>query len=210
LLRAVLIGLGHKPTADLDIRTVTVEGSGTKTTSNLVVRNSLEADLLIQISGYDPSDDPAQLMLKAASMSIAPGHVSLNSLSFGDRFLSALSTAMFEGQEAKAVLKEGLGDFLAALADPKDPQNLNQGILALELNQLIDAPKSLTLNWSPQPGFPQSVLAKGDGSLIAALSELAKGNTGMLAEKYKYDILKNLNLSLEVNGRAPVSVYLVP
>jgi hypothetical protein len=210
--RSVLNGLGHKPTLDLDLKIESAGDDDTKATLDLVVQNSLEANILFNISGKNLGNAKLinQLMLAAPTINIGPGHISLNSQTFGEKFLAALETNLYNGNDAKQALNSSLEGFLASLEDPKDPQALNQGILAIELTDLVFNPKSLIVRWSPIRGFPQSILEGSDVSFFQATTTLAQGNGAILAEKFKYDILKKLNLSLEVNGRAPVVVYLTP
>jgi hypothetical protein len=104
-------------------------------------------------------------------------------------------------------------DFLAQWEDP-DPGRaaLNGGILALEASIFLENPQMLAIRAEPpEPGFPQAMIGKL-GGVASILARLSKGplDWRSLAEKYKYDIIQCLNLSLEVNGRAPVAVYLPP
>jgi hypothetical protein len=75
--------------------------------------------------------------------------------------------------------------------------------------RLLESPKSLAIRWEPPPpGFPRSFFARA-GGLPSLLADLGRsGDWRSLAAKYKYDIIQCLNPSLEVNGRAPVAVYL--
>ncbi|MDR1487466.1 MAG: hypothetical protein LBT62_05680 [Deltaproteobacteria bacterium] len=208
--RAALTGLGHKPTADIDLTTESLSENESATSLEVYVHDSVRAEISLQIAGINPLEpiNTSQLLLKSTSINLNQGYVSINSETFGDKFLEGLASLVFEGQDAKIVLKESLGDFLSTLDDPKEPQALNREILTAELNRLIDDPKTFTLSWTPMEGYPQSAITKAGGSILEVFALLSEGDSAILAEKYKYDIVKNLNLSLEVNGRAPVAVYL--
>jgi hypothetical protein len=115
--------------------------------------------------------------------------------------------------QAPQTLLAAFEAFLATLEDP-DPARavLNSGIITLEAARFLESPEVVAIRWEPlKPGFPQSLIDRA-GGLGAVFSEFTRGGLDWqsLAAKYKYDIIQCLNPSLEVNSRAPVTVYLPP
>ncbi|MDR0621578.1 MAG: hypothetical protein LBJ61_06860 [Deltaproteobacteria bacterium] len=152
--------------------------------------------------------DAIAVALNADKISVGRGGLTLTDRSFLTALSQAMSRRLYGGTPTAEYLSPYLPSLLSALVDPKPAARpLNIGILEIELNEFLRNPQKLELKIDPVPGYPMAVFEPGDFNL----PQLVLGGpqaSAALAEKYKYAMLSELNLTLEINGRAPVAVYL--
>jgi hypothetical protein len=226
---ALVAALGPAVTGDLEIRERTAEGSALK----IDLPGQARLALTLAATGLSSRsvESAASMVVSLPSARLGDGRLELADQGLAARLIPALAAAVApaafgdrspappaeppDSPEAfdAAVLLQAFGAWLSGFEDP-DPARavLNSEVLSLEMGRLLESPQSLAIRWEPlPPGFPQSLIDRV-GGLTAILAEAAKGpfDPPVLAAKYKYDIIQGLNLSLEVNNRAPVAVYLPP
>jgi hypothetical protein len=145
-----------------------------------------------------------------SKFSLGPGEIVITDHSFLPNLSQNLSLYLYNGQNAAEYLKPYLSAYLLSLVDPNlNARPLNKDILEIELNHFLSDPQSFKLSFNPITGYPLAILENDNSSLAnLALSSDLNQTVSALAEKYKYAMLRELNLTLEINGRAPVSVYL--
>jgi hypothetical protein len=211
--------MGPEPTADLVVR---ARPAGAST---LTLDLDGLARLLLTLSANIP--DGSGSILSMASASLGDGRLELIDRGWAPGLALTLAS-LAEGSpkgfppqgsgpaapispEAAEALARALEARLAAWEDP-DPRRavLNAPVILGEAGLLFGRPSSLAVRWEPgERGFPMGLVERM-GGIAAVLAEVSRGPVDWpsLAAKYKYDIIQSLNLSLEVNGRAPVAVYL--
>ncbi|MDR2612211.1 MAG: hypothetical protein LBG06_05070 [Deltaproteobacteria bacterium] len=95
---------------------------------------------------------------------------------------------------------EGLRELLLPAIRSLDPERIvNLGPLEGEAALFLEYPGSLGVRWKPAPGFPGSVAAKAG---------LFPG--GGSAWSLGYALLADMNITVSVNGRAPMGVVTAP
>jgi hypothetical protein len=125
-------------------------------------------------------------------------------ISYLDRGLAKEWLAAFKAQAGSDEALAGLlADFVAAgqgyLADP--------GAIAGEIGLFFAEPGSLTVRWSPPPGYPMSSIKKmASESGPAGLLGLQPADAEAAARRGGYLALNDLGLTVSVNGRPPAPV----
>ncbi|MDR2367337.1 MAG: hypothetical protein LBF58_04385 [Deltaproteobacteria bacterium] len=207
--QAVVDALGPRPVFDYRVTSGFRDGRLTQAAS-LTVRDALDFRMGFSLDNAPSNLNMMSLALSLPKLALNPGEIVITDHSFLPRLSQALSRRAFDGAPAQAYLAPRVEAFLASLVDPNPGSApLNKEILQIELNQFLTNPQSLRLSFEPIPGYPAAVAQGKDAGGAGLLGLLASPDgTKVLAEKYKYAMLRELNLTLEVNGRAPVSVYL--
>ncbi|MDR1656255.1 MAG: hypothetical protein LBT47_01700 [Deltaproteobacteria bacterium] len=206
---AFLEALGPKPTADIEIKG-TVEGTSRLSVD---VADRFELELSLSTTGLDSAtvESPSTLLFSVPTLSLGPGKIQFTNKGLAKDFLPALNSIIFNSPMSPGNLSEVFDLWLASLEKPDSPkQHLNRRVLAMEMDTFLSNPSKISLLWDPPaPGFPKSLLQRIGGftALISEISANQSTDLSSLAEKYKYDIFETLNLSLEINDRPPVSVY---
>jgi hypothetical protein len=211
LVKAVLDCLEPRTTISLRA-TNSMEGPTlVKGHLNLSVKEQM--DISFDLSAENPPTELGGFGLLASipKLSLGHGELLLSDHSFLPRFSQTISQRFYNGQPVSEVFLPYLSTFLSTLSDPKPGgRPLNQAIVELELNLFLNDPQSLKLNIDPVKGYPFSVINSGDTKVSKIIEMASSENMTDLADKYKYAILSELNLSLEVNARAPVAIFLNP
>ncbi|MDR1079439.1 MAG: hypothetical protein LBQ79_00370 [Deltaproteobacteria bacterium] len=110
------------------------------------------------------------------------------------RLYPVLSERQLDGGDTAGALKEQVLPVIRGL----DPEKiLNLVPLEGEAALFLDDPRSLGISWRPTPGFP--------GSAAARAGLLGGPKTGR-PEAPEYAVLQEMNVTLSVNGRAPMGV----
>ncbi|MDR1040623.1 MAG: hypothetical protein LBR80_10775 [Deltaproteobacteria bacterium] len=113
------------------------------------------------------------------------------------RLYPVLSETFFEGAPAGDALKE----LLLPLIRDLDPEWIvNLGPLEGEVALFLDDPVSVAFGWEPERGFPGSAAAKA--GLFSGSGEIDPQDTA----PFGYAMLEEMNLTISVNGRAPMGV----
>jgi hypothetical protein len=130
--------------------------------------------------------------------------------SYQDRGLARAWIKAYQTKTSPSALSDYLAEYQATLegqgflADPK--------ALVEEIRLFLADPQSFALAWSPPAGFPLAafkstgglrLLSEATGSSRSSRSGGSGGSPNELAQKYGYAVLKDLNLTLTVNGRSP-------
>ncbi|MDR1050544.1 MAG: hypothetical protein LBP95_05580 [Deltaproteobacteria bacterium] len=175
----------------------------------LVADDAFELSLTALSSGPPGGvSGPLAMLAGLAGLGLGPGEIKLTDRGFLGRFFPQLSEKVLGGRAPEKVFLDALPSVLESLDDPDD-RTVNAGVIGLEAAGFLAAPRSLALAWEPEENFPGSVLNRVDGGLLPALAS-APDDFASLADKYKYAMISGLNLTLQVNGRAPVAVSLRP
>ncbi|MDR1298457.1 MAG: hypothetical protein LBO05_14075 [Deltaproteobacteria bacterium] len=175
----------------------------------LVADDAFELSLTALSSGLSGGgSSPLAMLAGLTGLSLGPGEIKLTDRGFLGRFFPQLSEKVLGGRAAEKVILDALPSVLESLDDPDD-RTVNAGVIGLEAAGFLAAPRSLALAWEPEENYPGSVLSRIDGGLFSALAS-APDDFGGLADKYKHAMIYGLNLTLQVNGRAPVAVSLRP
>ncbi|MDR2443920.1 MAG: hypothetical protein LBE31_10430 [Deltaproteobacteria bacterium] len=206
-VQALLVSLGEKPNINLEIKS---QPSGLSIARlNITDRADLSLNLLVKNSKANSGSSPTGLLLNSMTTNIGPGKLEIVSYGMAKDFLTQLNQRLGFKESYKQSLAKAFDSWLEGLIDPDegDPV-LNRPILNLEMQAFLDNPSKIAVNWEPEgEGFPKVFLNRigGLSQLISDLSNQAVWPT--LADKYKYDIIQSLNLSMEANNRAKVAVY---
>jgi hypothetical protein len=151
------------------------------------------------------------MLAGVTDMGVSPGEFSLTDHGFVPKFLDALGEKVFDGYPADQTLIAIFEDILTGLDDPSGAvPPVNTKILSLEAGRFLTAPQSLLIRWNPSPNYPSAALDRTGVKLSELLLAANSENFPILAEKIKYVMISELDLSVEVNGRAPVAVVLGP
>ncbi|MDR2301970.1 MAG: hypothetical protein LBF38_08035 [Deltaproteobacteria bacterium] len=177
---------------------------------DLGVKDKIDINLLYSIDNPPSSLNILSLFTSLPKLGLGRGELEITDHSFLSAFSQNLSQNFYGGQSTAEFLKPYLANYLTYLIDPNpDNRPFNKDILEIELNGFLSNPQSLKISFDPIPGYPMAVLEDDDSNLAnLALSPNVEQKVSALAEKYKYAMIRELNLTLEANGRAPVSVYL--
>ncbi|MDR2386101.1 MAG: hypothetical protein LBE80_00770 [Deltaproteobacteria bacterium] len=174
------------------------------------LKDKIDLTLLYSVDNPPASLNILSLFTSLPKLGLGHSEIIITDHSFLPSFSQNLSQNFYGGRSTAEFLKPYLANYLGALVDPKpNTRPFNKDILEIELNNFLINPQSLKLSFDPIPGYPMAVLEDDDSNLASlAMSSNLDQKVSALAEKYKYAMLRELNLTLEVNGRAPVSVYL--
>jgi hypothetical protein len=208
---AVLDALGSRTTADFKASSRLAESGLLTGQFDLALRDKIGITFDLSIEQPPKELNLLTLMVSLPKLGLGQGELLISDHSFLTAFNQALSQHLFNGRSTSDFLQPYLEEYLTSLVDPKpDSRPLNKEILQIELNRFIQDPQSLKLSFSPLKGYPMSVFDPKDVDLSQIIQVTSSGDNSLntLAEKYKYAIIAELNLTLEVNGRAPVAVYL--
>jgi hypothetical protein len=209
LALAIWESLDQKTTANLRATSRQNDSGLMNSLFDLKIKDKADLSFSISLANLPTEINQLKLLLALPKVSLGPGELAIVDHSFLPHLSQALSQHLFKGRPTSESLLPHLSKYLASLVDPKPGSRpLNQEILEIELNQFLTNPQSLILSFNPEPGYPFSLFEQGGDGLKTAVSQVISGQTSVLAEKYKYAILSELNLNLAVNGRAPVDVYL--
>jgi hypothetical protein len=210
LALAFLDCLAPEATASFEARSGHGE-AGYGSQIRLKVAEKIDVSLNMTVKNLPKGLNGQNIIMALPALSFGPGELELTGRPFLGDLKASLGRRLLGGQDFEPAAGQALSAFLSGLADPTPGgRALNQEILEAELARFLEDPGSLRLSWDPIRGFPSSVLSHVEGGLPTLLGEIGSGNGGRLAGKYGYAIIMDLNMSLEVNGRAPVAVYLGP
>ncbi|MDR1395322.1 MAG: hypothetical protein LBK52_04005, partial [Deltaproteobacteria bacterium] len=132
-----------------------------------------------------------------------PGEVSFSDCTFLMLWAQAL------GRRTGQPPLEAVRDFAAPWWDNLETQGVFQNLFSLkaESELFVQTPQRAALAWQPPAGFPMAVilrLQKENPQALRSLLSQNKDEQMAIAKYFAYVIIKELNLTLAVNGRLPV------
>jgi hypothetical protein len=123
---------------------------------------------------------------------LGPGSLSFEDKSFTNAFAAAYQART--GQNLASLWS----DSPTALVDP--------AFFLKEIQDFLANPQSLMINWRPPSGFPLASFQKIIKSDLKQAANLFKLNAEDLANNYGYVLINDLNLTLKVNDRPPLTL----
>jgi hypothetical protein len=141
-----------------------------------------------------------KINFQAAFAGVGPGEIDYEDKGLVPAFFAALKSETGSANVAEDFLAHNFSPAAwAFLADAKT--------LRAEISLFLNAPKSLTVKWSPPPDYPLSSLqklAKATPSIpLVNILTLSPEEANALAQQYAPVVFNDLNLAIVVNGRAP-------
>ncbi|MDR1313929.1 MAG: hypothetical protein LBQ12_09600 [Deltaproteobacteria bacterium] len=201
---AVLAAFGENPEGSLEFSAEGAPGGGPrKLELKIAVDGALEAGFTQNVSRIPSlpavAADPMGSALVLLGSQIGEGGVYYIDGGAAARLYPVLSERSFGGAPAAGALKEALLPAVRGL-DPAKVVNAAQ--LEGEVAIFLDEPRSLGVSWRPALGFPGSVAAKS--GLLSGSGPLGSG----AKEPLQYTVLREMNVTVSVNGRAPMGVVM--
>jgi hypothetical protein len=165
------------------------------------LKDSLEIGLNFIVSDFSPTraGSLTQLFLLFLRANLGEGDLTLVNKGLGTRLYPALSKEIYSGKSAKDGLITQIHPIFRLL---ELYGVVNIDVLESEMALFLSEPRTLSLGWTPEPGFPGSTLKRIDNSLGGSLLTGGKVTT----ESIQKAVLKDINLKLIVNDRAPIYV----
>ncbi|MDR1036834.1 MAG: hypothetical protein LBT40_09730 [Deltaproteobacteria bacterium] len=202
---ALVAAFGDSPEVELEFSASGAPGGGPrKYELKISIDGSMELGLTQNVARL-PSLAAAVSDFPGSALSILGSQIGEGGIWFVDggaaaRLYPVLSERQFRGASAADALKAEVLPVIRGL-DPARIVNLLQ--LEGEAALFLDEPRSLGISWQPAPGFPGSAAVRA-GLFAGAGGEGPQGRP----EPLQYAVLQEMNVTLSVNGRAPMGVVM--